>query len=54
MTGTPGFYLTRIVPTLRAIPSALGPGFVLRVEVEGTNRASYVRTGPGGIGPVGG
>ena len=29
-------------------------GSVLRVEVEGTNRASYVRTGPGGIGPVGG
>ena len=29
-------------------------GCVLRVEVKGTNRASYVRTGPGGIGPVGG
>ena len=24
------------------------------VEVEGTNRASYVWAGPGGIGPVGG
>ena len=54
MTGTPDSYLARIVPTLRAIPPALGPGSELRVEFEATNRASYVRTGPGGISPVGG